>query len=88
MTAELRHSLRKALLLIARSAPLGLTIESARVMLGGFALQPTTGEIRDEIAYLVDKGLLAPVEKKISPELKAWRVTADGRDYLAEEGHE
>lgn len=40
--------------------------------------------IEAELLYLADKGLVAPVEKLLSPELKAWRITAAGRDVLAE----
>lgn len=88
MTAEQRNILRVTLLLVARSAPLGLTLAFAPTALRVRSIQATTDEIGDEIAYLCDKGMLAPVPKKLSPEIKAWRITAEGRDHLAEEGYE
>ena len=39
-----------------------------------------------ELLYLADKGLLIAVEKPVSPENPAWRITAAGRDLLAERG--
>ena len=88
MNAQQRNILRVTLLLVARSAPLGLTLDFAPVALRARAIKAEPEEIKDEIAYLADKGLLAPVSKKVSPEIKAWRITAEGRDFLAEEGHE
>lgn len=44
----------------------------------------TLRDIAQEIQYLIDKGLLARVEKVISPENATVRVTAAGRDFLAE----
>lgn len=35
------------------------------------------------LLYLMDKKLIAPVQKFLSPEIKAWRITADGIDYRA-----
>ena len=88
MNAQQRNILRVTLLLVARSAPLGLTMDFAPVALRARSILAESQEIKDEVAYLVDKGLLVPVSKKVSPELKAWRITAEGRDFLAEEGHE
>ena len=41
-------------------------------------------ETEQEVQYLVDKGLLQPCGKIFSPECRAWRLHADGRDWLAE----
>jgi hypothetical protein len=38
-----------------------------------------------ELQYLEDKGLIVSVLKTISPENRAWRITATGRDHLAEQ---
>lgn len=35
------------------------------------------------LAYLQDKGLVAATAKAISPEQRAWRITAAGRDEYA-----
>lgn len=88
MNAQIRQLLRITLLLVARSAPLGLTAEFAQVAVRMRSIVAEGEEIREEIQYLVDKGLLTQVDKVISPEIKAWRITAAGRDFLAEGGHE
>jgi len=41
-------------------------------------------DIVAELEYLADKKLVAPVQKQISPENRAWRITAEGRDHLAQ----
>lgn len=39
--------------------------------------------LRVELLYLADKSFLVLVAKPISPENQAWRITANGRDFLA-----
>ena len=46
----------------------------------------TEAQLRAELAYLGDKGFVAPVAKPLSPENKRWRLAAAGRDFLAESG--
>jgi len=43
----------------------------------------TAFQLSAEITYLADKGLLRGIDKLISPEVAAWRITAEGRDFLA-----
>lgn len=43
-------------------------------------------EITTELVYLADKGLVVEDKKLVSPENKNFRLTAEGRDYLAEKG--
>lgn len=45
-------------------------------------------EVELEIVYLADKKLLKAEEKAISPEVANYRTTAEGRDYLAQQGQE
>ena len=45
-------------------------------------------DVEQEMLYLEDKKfrgepIVLVVDKTISPELRAWRITAAGRDYLA-----
>lgn len=54
------------------------------VRIAGFKLDDE--DIAEEVSYLLDKGLLASVEKTLSPENVRYRITAEGRDYLAKEG--
>ena len=44
----------------------------------------TQPEVRAELEYLEDKGLAARIGKTISPENRAWRLTAAGRDHYAD----
>lgn len=44
-----------------------------------------TEDLRRELCYLEEKGLLARKPKLISPENEIWQLTAAGRDFLAEE---
>lgn len=39
-----------------------------------------------ELQYLFDKGFVCAVDKAISPENQNWRITANGRDWLAQNG--
>jgi len=45
---------------------------------------PQDSALERELQYLEDKAQVAQVLKGISPENRAWRITAAGRDYLAE----
>lgn len=91
MTPELREQLRLSLLrLLALNptdygTPLGV-LRALAAAEGRPDLTPT--EVRAELLYLADAGLVRRVDKQISPELSAWRVTKAGRDYLAERGIE
>ena len=44
------------------------------------------GSVRAELVYLEDKKLMSRAFKQLSPEVARWRVTGDGRDYLASQG--
>lgn len=49
----------------------------------GFALE--LSQIEQELQYLADKLFVESPAKSISPELRAWRITAAGRDHLAQQ---
>lgn len=38
-----------------------------------------------ELQYLEDKGLIAKCPKTVSPENPHWRITAEGRDFYAQQ---
>jgi len=86
MTSVDRRNLRIMLLLCAAKAPLGLTLETAKVVLNSKGFRSSGEDIQAEITYLVDKGWMAELTKRLSPEIRSWRVTAEGRDFLAQEG--
>ncbi|MBI5771906.1 MAG: hypothetical protein HZA93_29305 [Verrucomicrobia bacterium] len=63
--------------------PVSTLLQAAR--LAGFrSAEPAT--IAAELSYLADKGFVAAADKALSPEMREWRVTAAGRDYLASRG--
>ncbi|MBV9659130.1 MAG: hypothetical protein JO295_13610 [Verrucomicrobia bacterium] len=64
----------------------GLTVELLREYTRTPAGKPGVAEIEEHVDYLVGKSFIAPVDKKISPVLKAWKITAEGRDYAEAEG--
>lgn len=86
MTPSEREQLRLSLLrfLDANSSRYGLPTP--------FLLQHARSEgrhdldkpsVEAELQYLADKGYVAEVLKGISPEMRSWRITADGRDFFA-----
>jgi hypothetical protein len=89
MNPEQRELFRNAILCVLEANPsrFGLTVRALThlVAVYGF-MSPQAAEIENEVVYLADKGLVTDVAKEISPENKAWRVTASGRDYLARRG--
>lgn len=88
MTAEQRELFRVSLLQqLAAAAGVGLPLARLRIgaVHAGFA-DATLDAINAELLYLLDKGFVVATEKTISPEIKRWRITAAGRDFLAEQG--
>jgi hypothetical protein len=63
--------------------PLGF-LHARAVDEGRTGLAPAA--VESEMDYLADKGLVSVPEKLISPENRAWRITAAGRDHLATRG--
>ncbi|HVY70798.1 MAG TPA: hypothetical protein VHH73_12780 [Verrucomicrobiae bacterium] len=47
-------------------------------------LQLAREEVDAELQYLADKGYAIEVMKDLSPENRAWRITATGRDFYAQ----
>jgi hypothetical protein len=79
---------RQALLQVLAPVPagLGLSAPTLRVKVQAVGHTVTDAEVATELQYLWDKQLIAPIAKPISPENRMWRITATGRDYLAELG--
>ena len=87
MNPQQRELFRLALLRVLDSnhTRFGLTLPALchlAPVFGFHAARPDEAE--SEINYLLDKGYVTPVFKTISPENRAWRITAAGRDFLAE----
>ena len=67
------------------AADYGLATALLRQFLQSEGFRGLTVEgLKAELIYLADKGLVAKLPKVISPENEAWRITASGRDFLAE----
>jgi len=87
MTPELRELLRQRILsLLEAASNLGLRENVIALQLNAAGFETTPLAVANEIFYLADKGFVTATAKQISPELKRWRITAEGRDYLASEG--
>lgn len=81
----MREQIRWSLLRFLDATPADETSES---LLARYVKNEGWPNLKNEIVaaelrYLADKGLVAPVERVISPENRAWRVTAAGRDFYA-----
>lgn len=89
MTPETLREFRVNLLLQLRSANrLGLAKSELQVgaRTGGFR-EATPADVENELGYLTDKGQVAPVDQEISPEVESFRITAAGRDWLAQQNY-
>lgn len=91
MTAQELENLRISLLMFLGSNRTEIGIQNGLLLTLAKAegrQTLTIQEVAAELAYLEEKGLVARVPKAISPELTAWRISAAGRDFLAERGFE
>lgn len=88
MKPEQRELFRHALLRVAdaNDTQFGLSIRAFQVHVHAFAFTPDLEETRRELEYLEEKGFLKVPAKNISPENKTWKITAAGRDELAQHG--
>lgn len=88
MNAAERESFREAILRVLderASNRFGLSVNAIVIFLAqyGFRNAPIA-EVNAELLYLQDKMFVALVGKPISPENTCWRITADGRDHVAQ----
>lgn len=89
MNAAQRELFRIALLRVleANGTTRGLGVQALQIFIGAFGFRtPDLETLLGEMRYLEDKGFVTIVGKAISPENKCWRITATGRDELAEQG--
>ncbi len=87
MKAQDRELLRRQIVRCCSQARgNGVTVDMLVQLCRTPAGRPAVDDVKSEIDYLVGKGLVAPVNKRISPEIGAWKITSEGRDYAAEEG--
>ena len=81
-----REQARLSLLryLAANRGRFGMVVAMLRQYLAAEGSLLSPAEIEAELVYLADKEMVAETTKSISPENRAWRITAAGRDYLAQ----
>lgn len=87
MDAASREQFRIALLnvLEANQTKFGLNILALRLHARRFGCEVMPSDVLIELRYLQDKKLVETMPKEISPEIEAWRITAAGRDFLAQQ---
>lgn len=62
----------------------GINLHVITVHLQPYGFTPEKAELLRELQYLQDKGFATVPSKALSPENKTWRITAEGRDLLAQ----
>jgi hypothetical protein len=70
----------------ANEAQWGINLNVITVHLHPYGFDVERPFLLKELAYLGDKGFIAIPSKAVSPENKTWRITAAGRDFLAQFG--
>ncbi len=87
MNAAQRELLRGALLIaLEASGNYRPAVATLRIGVRQSGHNVTEEEVKAELQYLIDAGMVAREEKKISPENSGYRITKAGRDHLALEG--
>lgn len=88
MTSTSRELLRQCLLMqLGQGAPYAVPAATLKVYAAAAGFPKLTDqELEAELQYLREKELAAIEQKIISPENKRWKITAKGRDALAEAG--
>ena len=86
MNAQEREQVRLSILRILSGNPTkyGLPLRYVRQQLVSEGSRCTPAELEAEMQYLEDKELIEECVKVLSPENKAWRINASGRDFLAQ----
>lgn len=81
-----REQVRLSLLryLAANRTPYGLPVGALRQYLAAEGTVIEAEFVASEMAYLTDKGLVEEIQKRLSPEVRCWRITANGRDLMAQ----
>jgi len=89
MNPTQRELYRTALLRVleANETQWGLSAPVLAVHVALFGFRGLGAELAStELRYLQDKGFVSAPTKAISPENQTWRITAAGRDWLAQNG--
>lgn len=66
---------------LATAGALGRKPAALKVGLRAGGFEPSDKQLDDNLDYLIGKGLVADVEKQISPAARRYKITAAGVDY-------
>jgi len=87
MDPAIRELFRRELLRqLADAAPLALRVAALRLVAESRGFRVTDREVEAELDYLRDKGFAVLCDKPISPELRDYKASANGRDEAARLG--
>lgn len=70
----------------ANGSRFGLGLPAIALLVNEHGFSPKQPEVEKELDYLEGKGLVRPVEKRVNPANRAWKITSEGTDYLRERG--
>ena len=88
LTPQLREQIRLSILRQLDAASIGTYGLGTGLLLSMLRAEGMgsleTEQLAAELQYLQDKGFIALPTKLISPEMKTYRITADGRDFWAQ----
>jgi hypothetical protein len=68
----------------ANKTRFGLELPALKHLVAAFGFTPGDADLADAVAYLERKGFVEEVLKALSPENRAWRVTAAAIAFLDE----
>jgi hypothetical protein len=86
MTPQRREQLQLSILTVldANHSRYGLPLDAVTLHVSGYGFaQIMRDQVETELDYLTDKGLVECVGKTLEPANRAWRRTAEGRDFLS-----
>jgi hypothetical protein len=85
--ADLEVFRHRIITLLVAAGSIGARVPTLKNGLTAAGYEPTDTQVADELDYLAGKGLVETKDKLISPENLRWKITANGRDYAAQQGH-
>jgi hypothetical protein len=86
-TAQERENLRRAVLevLSANTTQFGLGLDAITLRLTPFGFEKITApEVEAAMLLLEKEGMIGPLDRRLSPGVRVWRITDEGRNFLAE----
>lgn len=86
LTPQLREAARLRILHAVAGHRFGAPENFVQIALQTDGFDMSATDVAEELDYLSDpkKGLVIQVDKRISPEVRHWKITAEGRDFLAQ----